>query len=462
MSRLVVVSNRVALPSATRAGGLAVAMHAALAEQGGVWFGWSGRTRTGERGKRGKRALHLQRRGRVTYATLDLDKHDYDQYYAGFANRSLWPLLHFRPALVHFERETWAGYLRVNEEFAERLMEILEPGDLIWVHDYHLIPLAAALRRLGVHARMGFFLHTPLPPPDLLLMLPVHRELFEALGAYDLVGFHIERYRRAFRDYILHEAHGEMNEQGVISVRGGRRSFRAGVFPIGIDTAEIARLAAAAPASASFRQLERSLRGRALVVGVDRLDYSKGLYERFEAFARTMKEYPEFRRKVTLLQIAPPSRGEVPEYREIRRELEGLAGAINGRLAEPDWNPIRYVNKTYGQAALAGFYRLARVGLVTPLRDGMNLVAMEYVASQDPEDPGVLVLSRFAGAAEVMDGALLVNPHDGEAMVQGMRAALTMSLADRKARWHSMMARLRAYDITAWRRDYLAALGGNR
>jgi trehalose 6-phosphate synthase len=291
-------------------------------------------------------------------------------------------------------------------------------------------------------------------------MLPVHRELFEALAAYDLVGFQIERYRRAFRDYILHEAGSEMNEQGVISVRGGRRSFRASVFPIGIDTAEVVRLAAAAQEQQSYRQLQRSLHKRTLVIGVDRLDYSTGLHERFEAFGRLLKEYPEFRRQVTLLQIAPPSRGEVPEYRQIRRDLERIAGAINGRLAAPDWNPIRYVNRTYGAAALAGFYRLAKVALVTPLRDGMNLVAMEYVASQDPEDPGVLLLSRFAGASEVLDGALLVNPHDEEAVVQGLRAALSMSLADRKARWRSMMARLEQHDITSWRRDFLAALGG--
>src|SRR6185436_16541586 len=168
---------------------------------------------------------------------------------------------------------------------------------------------------------------------------------------------------------------------------------------------------------------------------------------------RLLQDSPELRRQVTLLQIAPPSRGEVPEYRKIRRDLEQLAGAINGRLAAPDWNPIRYVNRTYGAAALAGFYRLAKVGLVTPLRDGMNLVAMEYVASQDPEDPGVLVLCRFAGAAEVMDGALLVNPHDEEAVTQCLRAALTMSLADRKARWRRMMDRLEGYDITSWRRD---------
>jgi len=204
--------------------------------------------------------------------------------------------------------------------------------------------------------------------------------------------------------------------------------------------------------------LQTSLEGRALVIGVDRLDYSKGLAERLRAFGRFLADYPEYRRAVTLLQIAPSSRSEVIEYRRVQRELERIAGAINGEFAAPDWTPVRYVNRAYPQSTLGGFYRLARIGFVTPLRDGMNLVAKEYVASQNPEDPGVLVLSRFAGAARELDGAILVNPHDVEGMAAALRAALTMSLPDRRGRWAAMMEILHRNDIHAWQRNFLAAL----
>ncbi|UXI66532.1 alpha,alpha-trehalose-phosphate synthase (UDP-forming) [Tahibacter amnicola] len=453
MTRLVVVSNRVALPNELKPGGLAHAMRSALREIGGIWFGWSGRTTS-----QTASMAQIQREGNVTFATLDLGKRDHEEYYAGFANRTLWPLFHFRPSLVDFTRQTWAAYRRVNAIFAEHLARFIEPDDLVWIHDYHLIPLASLLRERGIRARLGFFLHTPFPPPELLNMLPVHRELFEALADYDLVGFHTADYLRAFRDYILLEAHGEVNDTGVISVRGGRRSFRAGVFPIGIDVPEVSNLAAAAHAHPGCAQLHESLQGRALMIGVDRLDYSKGLPERFRAFGRLLEEYPEFKRQVTFLQIAPVSRTEVAEYRQLKRELERIAGGINGRFAEPDWTPVRYLNNAYPHAALTGYYRQARVGLVTPLRDGMNLVAKEYVASQDGDDPGVLVLSRFAGAARQMGGAILVNPHDQDGMVNAMRAAITMPLADRRARWRELMDGLEREDITAWRRSFLAAL----
>ena len=385
---------------------------------------------------------------------------DYDDYYSDFANRTLWPLFHFRPSLVDFKRGAYEGYLRVNALFADRLASRLRPDDVVWVHDYHLIPLGSLLRDRGVRARCGFFLHTPLPPQELLTILPVHRELFGMTAAYDLVGFHTRRYVQCFHDYARDELGAEINERGVYSLQGGRRSFRVGVFPIGIDTARVAADARHATAHTAVRRLRLSLEHRALLIGVDRLDYSKGLPERFRAFSRFLDEHPDWHRRVTLLQIAPSSRGEVREYRQLRRELEGIAGAINGRYAEPDWVPLRYVNKAYQQATLAGFYRLARVGLVTPFRDGMNLVAKEYVAAQDPNDPGVLLLSRFAGAAEELDAALLVNPFDGEGMALALHAALLMPLAERKARWRTMMDVLERQDLTAWRRSFLDALTG--
>ncbi|MFC4820740.1 alpha,alpha-trehalose-phosphate synthase (UDP-forming) [Dokdonella ginsengisoli] len=452
MSRLIVVSNRVALPKEARAGGLASAMQAALAERGGLWFGWSGRLV-----EEGERTLDRRSEGRVDYALLDLTRAEYQEYYLGFANRTLWPLLHFRQALLDFSRKDFAGYLRVNRLFAEHIAGLLRPGDRIWVHDYHLIPLGAELRRLGVEASLGFFLHVPLPPRDLLAALPHHELVFSALAAYDLVGLQTPTDLNALLGYFRDECAAVADEGGNVRLPDGRR-FRAGVFPIGIDTERVARQAERAVGSAANKRLVTSLEHRRLAIGVDRLDYSKGLPQRFEAFGRFLSQHPEWRSKLSLLQIAPPSREDVPEYRELRSRLERLAGATNGRYAEPDWVPIRYVNRSFQQETLTGFYRSAHVGLVTPLRDGMNLVAKEFVAAQAAEDPGVLVLSNLAGSARELPQAIIINPLDPDDIVESLETALAMPLAERRERWSAMFEHLRRHDITAWRNAFLSAL----
>jgi trehalose 6-phosphate synthase len=455
MPRLIVVSNRVAIPQEKRAGGMAAALQSALCEHGGIWFGWSGK-----QAKRSATEVHRQRNGEITYATIDLSRRDYNDYYNGFANRSLWPLFHYRPDLVDYQRKNYEGYVRVNALFADELAKLIKPDDTVWIHDYHLIPLARELRERGLDNCMGFFLHTPLAAAELLSTLPHHRELFGSFSAYDLVGLQTTLDLRSLRDYFAREAGARRATGDTIALPDGHR-FRAGHFPISIDTASAREIARDAADNAATRRLKQSLNDRALVIGVDRLDYSKGLLERFDAFSRLLRRHEDRRKTVCLLQIAPPSRSEVPEYRQIRRELERRAGHINGALAEPDWVPIRYVNQTIPYDTLAGYYRLARVGFVTPLRDGMNLVAKEYVACQDPEDPGALVLSRFAGAAEELsDGALLVNPHDEVGMAEVLDRALKMPLAERKRRWRKMMDVLETNDITAWRRNFLKALTG--
>ncbi|WP_426271945.1 alpha,alpha-trehalose-phosphate synthase (UDP-forming) [Dyella kyungheensis] len=452
--RLIVVSNRVALPDQTATGGLASAMRAALQERGGVWFGWSGKV-----ARQTASEVHKQSDGVVEYATIDLSRTDHDDFYDGFANRTLWPLLHYRPDLVDYDRKHLAGYLRVNNLFAEQLISLIGPNDLVWINDYHLIPLAAMLRERGVRNRIGFFLHTPLPAASLLIALPRHRELLETLASYDLVGLHTPRDQRALEEYFLYEVGASMRRDGRIRTPQGR-TFRAEVFPIGIDTAQVAESASHADEHEEINDLKQSLEGRALIIGVDRLDYSKGLPERFHAYARLLERSPQLHRKVTFLQIAPPSRGGVPEYRQIRRELERMAGHINGMYAAPDWVPIRYVNNSFPHSLLSGYYRIARVGLVTPLRDGMNLVAKEYVASQNPDDPGVLVLSRFAGAAQELRDALLVNPADTEEVAEALGIALEMSLHERRVRWRRMMDVLEKQDVTAWRNAFLRDLAG--
>lgn len=452
MSRLVVVSNRVAMPREVRAGGLAIALDAALRDRGGIWFGWSGRV--AEDAPTEPTIEHVDR---VTFATMDLSRRDHQEYYLGFANHSLWPLLHFRLGLVEYNRAHLQGYLRVNRLFAKHLAPLLRDDDTVWIHDYQLIPLARELRALGVDARIGFFLHTPLPPADLLMSLPGHRALFGALADCDLVGFHTPTYVRAFVDYCKRELGAKSTRRGRLRMPDGH-AFRVGAFPIGIDTETEAQLAQRAENTAATRRLVASLEGRALVVGVDRLDYSKGLPERFQGFGRFLDTNPNRRARVSFLQIAPPSRSEVSEYRRLRAELERHAGAVNGRYAVPEWVPIRYVNRSFGPETLAGFYRVGRVGLVTPLRDGMNLVAKEFVACQNGADPGVLVLSRFAGAAEELKQAVIVNPYDADEIAAGIERALSMPLEERRARWQAMYAQLRRRNIGTWRDAFLRAL----
>jgi trehalose 6-phosphate synthase len=453
MGRLVVISNRVALPKETRAGGLASALNGAIAERGGLWIGWSGRVVPDE----STRALRTEHAGNIEYALLDLTRSEYDHYYLGFSNRTLWPLLHFRPSLLEYKRSDFESYVAVNRLFAEHVARFVRDDDLVWVHDYHLIPLANELRKLGVGARIGFFLHIPLPAAALLTLLPHHEHLFPLFGAYDLIGLQNRRDRDALLEYLRTEMQAKTRASGEVELRDGRR-LRVSAFPVAIDTHEIARQAQRASSSAATQRLIRSLEHRALAIGVDRLDYSKGIPQRFEAFAHFLSQHPEWRSRISFLQIAPPSREEVPEYRELRSRLERLAGATNGRYAEPDWMPIRYVNRSFNQATLAGFYRVADIAVVTPLRDGMNLVAKEYVASQDAEDPGVLILSSFAGAADELKQAIIINPFDADDIADSFVTALRMPLAERRERWHAMFDYLVRNDVAAWRKRYLAAL----
>jgi trehalose 6-phosphate synthase len=451
MARLIVVSNRVALPQGEdKAGGLGVALQEALAEVGGLWFGWSGQCSESDA------APILHRSGRATYATIDLPEGDQRDFYGGFSNGMLWPLFNYCPGRSTFQRRAFEAYLRVNETFARHLKGLIRPDDRIWVHDYHFIPLGAALRRLGLRNRIGFFLHTPFPAPELITMLPVHRRLVGDLSAYDLIGFQTEESARALERYVVLEARGRVVDEHVIEI-DGRRS-RVGVFPISIDTAAFAELAEEAVHGREARRLRESLVGRSLVIGVDRLDYSKGLPQRLEAFQALLTRWPVQRGRVTLMQISPVSRGQLAPYRSLRQEIEGLTSRLNGEFADSDWVPVRYLNKSFPRAVLAGFYRTAQVGLVTPIRDGMNLVAKEYVAAQDPANPGVLVLSRFAGAAQELKDALIVNPYDTDQVAAALQMALAMPLEERIARWSSMMNVLTRNTISVWRDRFLTAL----
>ncbi len=459
VSRLIVVSNRVAVPEPGRkvaAGGLAVAVNAALKHRTGVWFGWSGNV-VDEPAD----TPTTFERDRVTYSVIDLSNADFQEYYNGFANRVLWPILHYRVDLAEFSRMELTGYFRVNENFADQISKILRPDDVVWVHDYHMMPLARYLRARGHENKIGFFLHIPMPPPDLIQALPRHADIVGALADYDLVGFQTESDRDNFGRYL--------SSQGALMSRDGftydfnGRLVRIATFPVSIETSSFAKTARRSARSTFVREVTDSLAGRRLMIGVDRLDYSKGILHRMEAFERFLRDYPDKRSQVTYLQITPKSRADIPEYASMDQQVSALAGRINGEFGEASGVPMRYVNRTYSRTALAGLYRSARVALVTPLRDGMNLVAKEYVAAQDPEDPGVLILSQFAGAlGELGQGALVVNPHEGEGVAAAINRALDMPLDERKARHKLMYEVIERYDIDRWAETFLFALGETR
>jgi trehalose 6-phosphate synthase len=452
LARLVVVSNRVAVPSRdNQAGGLAVAVRSLLKRHGGLWFGWSGTVAAD--GDITTRTIPYRD---MSYVVTDLGEADFQEYYSGFANRVLWPILHYRVDLAEFSRRDLSGYRRVNAHFANQLSDMLQPDDIVWVHDYHLIPLAKMLRDRGHHNRIGYFLHVPFPPPEILTALPNHEWLIPQLAAYDLVGLQTDNDATNLARYLENEC--RLQKRGEFVYQAGERTVRLGAFPIGIETSEFSRLARRSVRSPLVRSVMESLAGRALMIGVDRLDYSKGLAQRMDAFERFLAVYPDWRGKVTYLQITPKSRSEIQEYAEMERATSEAAGRINGAYGEISWTPIRYVNRAYSRSVLAGLYRSAKVGLVTPLRDGMNLVAKEYIAAQDPDDPGVLVLSRFAGAAAECTAALIVNPYDPETVATSIAHALSMPLEERRARHAALFQVISENDIYWWGEHFLSVL----
>ncbi len=454
MSRLIVVSNRVSPPApegGSSQGGLAMAISAALREYSGIWFGWSGNSTPAFTGQ-----IAMQRDAGVTVATIDLEEQDIDEYYNGYANRTLWPLFHYRIDLTQYERSFGEGYARVNRRFADTLAPLIEPGDIVWIQDYHLIPLGRELRERGIKNAIGFFLHIPWPARELILTLPRHRQLVEAMFHYDVVGFHTEEWKNAFQSYVIYDADGMTLSDG--QVRAFGRTTRPRAFPIGIDAKGFVALGQTDAAQESFARMMESKAGRKMLLGVDRLDYSKGIDERMLAFERLLIENPELKRQIFLLQISTRTREDVEAYKDMIHRLDALSGRINGANAEMDWIPIRNVHRMHSREELAGLYRAADVALVTPLRDGMNLVAKEFVAAQDADDPGVLVLSRFAGAAAQMRDALIVNPFSQEDVADAIKRALAMPLQERRRRWRALMDGVETDDIMAWRDSFVAAL----
>lgn len=367
----------------------------------------------------------------------------------------LWPAFHYRLDLVSFQREAWEGYLRVNAMLADKLLPLIEPDDTLWIHDYHLLPFASELRKRGVNNRIGFFLHIPFPTPEIFNALPPHAELLEQLCDYDLLGFQTESDRTAFLDSIAMQT--RLSDLGDKRYQAWGKAFSTEVYPIGIDPDEITRNAKG-PLPPKLAQLKNELKNVKNIFSVERLDYSKGLPERFLAYETLLEKYPQHHGKIRYTQIAPTSRGDVQAYQDIRHQLETAAGRINGQFGQLGWTPLYYLNQHFDRKLLMKVFRYSDVGLVTPLRDGMNLVAKEYVAAQDPDNPGVLVLSQFAGAAQELTSALIVNPYDRDEVAAALDRALSMLLAERIARHSAMLDVIRENDIHNWQARFVEDL----
>jgi trehalose 6-phosphate synthase len=442
MRRVVVVSNRVIdLRKAPQAGGVAVALADVVRLHNSLWFGWNGEITSDAT------AGVATREGRL--ATVPLSESDHEGYYLGYANSVLWPVFHNRLDLAQFEAGFYDRYVAVNRRLAGLLQPMLRADDVIWVHDYHLIPFATELRKLGVQNPIGFYLHIPCPPWQTFMAIPEHQDLARALAAYDLVGLQTKADVANLIDYMANGVFGRIVPDG--RIRLFDRLVSVASFPIGIDVTDFAKVKRAGGLVQGRPSVSR-------IIGVDRLDYTKGLPQKFKAFGRFLEKYPQYQRQVVLTQIAAPTRASVEAYSDIRQQLESLAGSINGRFGELDWVPIHYIHRSTPRRRLAGIYRSSRIGMVTPLRDGMNLVAKEYVAAQDAEDPGVLVLSQFAGAAEELTEALIINPYNVEETADGIRSALEMPLAERRTRHEALMAAVRKHDVASWCQAFLSQL----
>lgn len=448
--RLIVASNRI--PFTLRrgtagterirtTGGLVTALEPPLERYAGVWIGWPGtEIRRGER-------ISLQSDPyRIIPVTLTRDQ--VRRFYHGFSNRTLWPLFHTMPGRAVFHVRDWATYQQVNQRFARVAARHYKPGTLVWVNDYQLALMPLAVRQRVERAPIGFFLHIPFPPYDVFRLLPWAKSLLRGMLGADIVGFHVNGYVQNFLDCVERLLGAKVDRRSKV-VRLEGASTLIGAFPLGIDFQYYRSLAESAPPSGIAPQR--------FVLGVDRLDYTKGIPQRILAFAQLLEHYPQYRQRITLLQIAVPSRAEVSEYQDVKREIDELVGRVNGQFATATWTPIRYLYRSVSPERLAALYRDADAALVTPLRDGLNLVAKEFVACQ-VADPGVLILSHMAGAAETMDEAIHVNPYNIAGTADALHRALSMPEEERRRRLDALQKREQRYNVHAWARQFLARL----
>ena len=459
--RVLIVSNRLPVTAKSAddgeihlersVGGLATGLRTTHAASESWWIGWLGDLRLDAR----ERHQVRERLGAMRASAVGIEPADAKIFYSRLSNGILWPLAHDRLDRLPLHLEGWDAYERVNERFADAVAELWRPGDLVWVHDYHLMRLPALLRQRIPKARIGFFLHIPFPNPEIFLVLPARKWLVEGMLGADLVGFHTRRYRGHFTAALRRLLGLEMDADS--HVRHGERAVRLGIFPMGVDARAFNERAA--DPGVIMKSLGHKPGKERLILGIDRLDYSKGIPRRLAAIERLLEDHPEWRRNMRFLQVAVPSRGSVSAYRTFRREVEQLISRINGRFGTSTWMPIHYMHQSLEQDDLIALYRAADVMLVTPVRDGMNLVAKEFVACRNDES-GALVLSEFAGAADDLSDALIVNPYDIAGVASSIHSALTMDAAERRRRMRALRVTVFERDVNWWTQEFLAALAG--
>jgi len=442
-------------------GGLVTALAPVLRDRGGIWIGWPGIV--GSVGISDQIALASKSAG-FNMKPVHLDEEDVKRYYIGLSNEVLWPLFHDLQSYCNFDPSYWQAFLDINARFARVISENSGPDDFIWVHDYHLLDTASELKRMGTSTNIGFFLHIPFPPLDIFAKLPWRTEILHSMLDYDLIGFQTVRDRRnfiqclrTFVDDISIEGKGQ-----VLTARAEGRSIRIGYFPISIDYNEFSQMAGSREVADAAWYIHEDIPKGKIILGVDRLDYTKGILYRLRAFENFLTKHPELHRKITLVQVVVPSRRNIPVYEELKIEIERMVGEINGRFTRSGWVPIHYSFRSLSRPELLGYYRTAEIALITPLKDGMNLVAKEYCAS-NTEQSGVLILSEFAGAAPQMKkGAILVNPYNIEEVSEAIYKAWNMDLRERRTRMKKMQALVAKNDIYWWVNSYLnASIAGN-
>jgi len=462
--RLITVSNRLPVEVKTRggsprlsrsAGGLATALDSIWRYSHGLWIGWGGAADSAE----ANHVLQKAARGRAyTFKPVPLSRDEISKFYSGFANEIIWPLFHDMPSRCNFDPEYWEVYQRVNRRFAQVTAEAANGKDLIWAHDYHLMLMARYLRESNSHRTVGFFLHIPFPAPDIFEKLPWRKQILRGLLQYDLLGFQTDRDRFNFLsclERMLPEAISSRDGCGH-SVEFEGRQARTGTFPISIAYEEFANHAGSREVELAANQFRHELGNKFLVLGVDRMDYTKGIPERLKAFRILLRRFPELRHRVTLLQVVVPSREEIPNYKDLRREVELLVSQINGEFTESGWVPIHYMHRNLTRKQLVTYYRAADIALITSLKDGMNLVAKEFCAAQ-VEETGVVVISEFTGAAaELQHGALVVNPNDLAGVAEAIHRACVMPVEEKRSRMHLLRAVIQSHNVQSWAESFLS------
>ncbi len=458
LKRLVIVSNRLPIVIEKHngdwqvkqgSGGLVTALAPVLRNRGGVWIGWPGTSDTG-----GLKKPLQEASGNVGYKLkpVVLTPYEVDMYYYGLSNEIIWPLFHDLQSRCNFDAEYWSAYQQVNKKFAETIIKNTKKDDYIWVHDYHLMSVARELRALQDDLKVGFFLHTPFPPPDIFFKLPWRSELINSLMEYDLIGFQTMRDRRNFIQCVRTLVKGTRThgKGAVVTLQSPERKIKVGNFPISIDYRQFEQQAATREVADSAWYIHENLSDRQIILGIDRLDYTKGIIERLKAFERALIKYSDLHQNVNFIQIVVPSRVHIPEYQTLRTQIEQTVSAINGRFSKYGWVPIHYMFRSLDRYELLGYYRTAEIAFITPLKDGMNLVAKEY-CSCNLEETGVLILSEFAGAtAQLHKYALIVNPYDLESVADAIYRAYTMGQEERLWRMGKLRQSIRRYDIFWW------------